>query len=75
MRKLEVLLDGRWQYVFCRKMPDDKPMPTATRWKALPDFHLEWFQNHFANHQFRASCNSEAQDNARREAERRANPL
>jgi hypothetical protein len=49
---LQVLQDGRWQYVFCRN--GGRIITTADRQKALHgEWDLAWFASKFGNHQFR----------------------
>jgi len=48
---LQILIDGKWEYVFCRS--GGKVVTTKDRRKALPALDLEWFQNRFGNDTFR----------------------
>ncbi len=53
MKKLQVKINGEWKYVFCRNPRNANPIITENRRKALGAIDLEYFQNHFGNHEFR----------------------
>lgn len=55
MKRLQVLMDNDWQFVFCRNELKRDPIVTADKTKAIrgDEHSLAYFQNHFGNHQFR----------------------
>lgn len=55
MKKLQVLIDGQWEYVFCRNELKRNPITTNEKSKAITgDNHsLTYFQRYFANLSFR----------------------
>ena len=59
MKKLQVLIDNQWQYVFCRNQIRWDPITTKEKRKALPihfdqvETCLSYFQRHFSEHKFR----------------------
>jgi hypothetical protein len=55
MSKLQVNLNGKWEYVFCRNELRRDPIITKYPSKAQPGDTetLKYFQDRFGNHQFR----------------------
>ena len=53
MKKLQVLINGQWEYVFCRSETQSSPVTTKDRRKALGADALSYFENKFANHTFK----------------------
>jgi len=51
-KRLQVFLDGKWQYVFCYN-PQIGIIVTPRRESALDQRDLEYFQNKFGNNEFR----------------------
>jgi len=52
-KKLQVLINNEWKWVFCRNELKKDPITTENRLKALPGRAILYFQEKFANHQFR----------------------
>lgn len=57
MKRLQVLLDGEWKYVFCRNELERDPITTEDKKSAIKgiEHSLKYFQQHFGNHEFRIS--------------------
>jgi len=55
LKKLQVLLNGKWQYVFCRNPQKREPIVTQNKNNAITgDIHsLTYFQDCFSELQFR----------------------
>lgn len=55
MKRLQVLLNNEWQYVFCRHETTRDPITTLDKMKAIRgDNHsLNYFQNFYGNYTFR----------------------
>ena len=55
MKKLQALIDGKWQYVFCRNPQKREPITTPNRRNAITgDIHsLSYFQDCFSELKFR----------------------
>lgn len=55
MKRLQVLIGGKWEYVFCRNERNDIPIITKDKLKAIKGDKQskEYFQNHFGSLQFR----------------------
>jgi hypothetical protein len=56
MRKtLQVLINGSWEYVFCRNPLKRNPITTKDKTKAIhgDDHSLEYFTNHFSEYTFK----------------------
>lgn len=55
MKRLQVLINNRWEYVFCRNERKDIPIITKNRLKAIKgDKHSkEYFENKFGSLKFR----------------------
>lgn len=51
--KLQVKINGRWKYVFCRNTTMNDPVTTHDAQKAITGDALNCFQTNFANHEFR----------------------
>lgn len=49
--KLQVFLNNKWEWVFCRN--DRQIIPTKEKSKSLPSSALPYFQRHFAEHKFK----------------------
>ena len=55
MKRLQMLENGKWKFVFAYSGDiKGKIITTENRKKALSGIDLEYFQAHFANHQFRS---------------------
>lgn len=58
-RKLQVLIDNRWEYVFCRVEGKRLPITTKDSKKAIREKYgdgnriLEYFLEHYGNLKFR----------------------
>lgn len=53
--KLQVLIDGSWKYVFCYNGETSNIITTDDAEKAITGEHgLKFFQNKYANHDFRS---------------------
>ena len=52
-KKLQVLKDGKWEYVFCRNRLENKIITTNDRHKAIKAEGKRYFERHFTNDQFR----------------------
>ena len=57
MKRLQVLENGEWKYVFCRNELKRNPITTEDKNKAIKgDEHsLEYFSNKFGTHEFRVN--------------------
>jgi hypothetical protein len=55
MKRLQVLLNNKWEYVFCRNVLYYDPIITRNRAKALSASALPYFQARYASHSFRAT--------------------
>jgi len=53
MKRLQVKLNGNWEYVFCYNPRNAEPIITQDKRKALLARDLEYFQIKFGNHEFR----------------------
>lgn len=55
MKRLQVLIDNNWHYVFCRNFLKRLPILTENRLKAIRgnEHSLKYFQDHFSELQFR----------------------
>lgn len=55
MKRLQVLENGEWKYVFCRNELKRNPITTDDKSKAIKgdDHSLEYFSNKFGAHEFR----------------------
>lgn len=55
MKRLQVLMNGEWEYVFCRNEKKANPITTKDNTKAIKgDEHsLNYFQTQYASHIFR----------------------
>ena len=53
---IQVLIDGEWQFLFCRALNSAPSLVTTKdRRKALDaSLHLKWFQENYGNDQFRS---------------------
>ncbi len=54
-KRLQILKNGKWEYVFCRLMPNHTVISGCEKKKALKPRDLKFFQDHFANDVFRVS--------------------
>jgi len=52
MKKLQVLLNGNWEYVFCHN-PVEGIITTKKKHLALKERDLTYFENRFGNNSFR----------------------
>ena len=54
-KALQVKIHGKWEYVFSRTEGKSDPVTTPNRRKAISGDQqsLKYFQNNFANHEFR----------------------
>jgi RNase P subunit RPR2 len=53
MKRLQVLLSGKWKYVFCSNCREANPMTTTEKRLALKERDLKFFESKYGNHQFR----------------------
>jgi len=53
MKKLQVKINGIWEFVFCRNWKKRDPITTKDKSKALTVNALEYFKEKFGNHEFR----------------------
>lgn len=57
MKRLQVLLNDEWEYVFCKNELLINPIITKNKTKAIKgnENSLNYFQKYFGNHKFRIS--------------------
>ena len=57
MKRLEVLTDKGWKFVFCRNRQLAEPVTTATRAKAIPahKHSMSYFRRYYSEYKFRYS--------------------
>ena len=53
-KKLEVMIDGEWHFVFCRNPLKALPVTTKDYRKALPDSAKDYFEKHFSELHFKS---------------------
>lgn len=55
MKRLQVLINKKWEYVFCRNERKDLPIITNDKSKAIKGNNdsLEYFKNYFGSLEFR----------------------
>lgn len=53
MKKLQVYLDGKWQYVLCRNKAMRNPQTTPSRRKALDADAMPYFTMCYPGHAFK----------------------
>jgi hypothetical protein len=55
MKRLQVLINGQWEYVFCRNELKRLPITTKDKLKAIRgnEDSLKYFKNHFGSLEFR----------------------
>ena len=51
-KRLQVLLNDEWQYVFCRNELFQDPITTKNKSKAVDRHGLNYFISKYANHNF-----------------------
>jgi hypothetical protein len=59
MKRLEVLTDTGWKFVFCHNTGLADPITTPTKAKAIPahKHSMGYFTNHYPEHKFKYSAN------------------
>ena len=55
MKRLQVKIDNKWEYVFCRNARFVLPIVTKNKMKAIKgdSSSLDYFQNYFASQEFK----------------------
>jgi hypothetical protein len=58
-RKLQVLINNQWEYVFCHNGLQSNPITTKDRLKAVPfnSLSLAYFEMKHSEHEFKSSSN------------------
>ncbi len=55
-KRLQILKNGKWEYVFCRLMPNHTVISGCEKKKALKPRDLDFFRNEFGNDVFRVAA-------------------
>ncbi len=59
MKKLQVKLNGKWEYVFCRNPLFKDPITTESQVASLGAQAMSYFKDCYGNHEFRLGDNTE----------------
>lgn len=58
-KRLQVKIDGKWQWVFSNTPRENHPVTTPKKEKAIKPDGMDYFKNKWANHEFRIGNNLE----------------